>query len=150
MSATNTFESSILQLVFNNTNFANIGDATGLRGSSAAGVIYLSLHTADPGETGNQTTSEATYTGYNRVSVLRQSGVGGWTISGTAPTQAALTTATAFPTCNGGTNTITHFGVGTASSGAGVLLFKGAVSPNISVITGVIPQLTSNTVVTCD
>lgn len=150
MSATNTFESNILQLIFNNTNFANIGDATGLRGSTTAGVLYLSLHTADPGESGSQTTSEATYTSYARVSVLRATGPGGWTISGSAPTQATLTSAKLFPSCTGGTNTITHFGVGTASSGTGILLFKGAVAPTILVFTGVIPQLNSNTIVTCD
>jgi hypothetical protein len=150
MSATNAFESSILQLIFNNTNIANIGDATGLRGSTTAGVLYLSLHTADPGETGNQTTSEATYTNYARVSVLRAAGAGGWTIAGAAPTQASLTTAKTFPSCTGGTNTITNFGVGTASSGAGVLLFKGQVSPSILVFTGVVPELNTNTKVTCD
>jgi hypothetical protein len=150
MSASNSFENSILLLLMNNTNFANIGDATGLLGSTTTGSLYLSLHTADPGEAGDQTTNETTYTSYTRVAVARASGAGGWTISGTAPTQAALSTLTSFPACTGGTSTITHFGVGTASSAAGVLLFSGTVSPNISVSSGVTPQLTTSTVVTCD
>ena len=62
MSKGNTFENDLLLLVFNNTNAANIGDATGLRGSSTAGSLYVSLHTADPGEAGDQTTDEITYT----------------------------------------------------------------------------------------
>lgn len=71
MSASNAFETALLTLLFNNTNAANIGDATGLRGSTTAGVFYISLHTADPGETGSQTTSESAYTSYARVSVAR-------------------------------------------------------------------------------
>lgn len=69
----------ILNLLFVNSNAANIGDATGLRGSSTVGSLYVSLHTADPGTTGDQTTSEATYTSYARVAVARTSG--GWTIA---------------------------------------------------------------------
>ena len=34
MSKGNTFENDLLLLLFNNTNIANLGDATGLRGSS--------------------------------------------------------------------------------------------------------------------
>lgn len=75
----NNWISDLLNLLFNNTNAANIGDATGLRGSSSAGSLYLSLHTADPGLTGDQTTSEATYTSYTRVGVVRTSS--GWTIA---------------------------------------------------------------------
>lgn len=68
-----------LNLLFNNTNAANIGDATGLRGSSTAGNLYISLHTSDPGATGDQTTNEATYTSYARVAVVRSAS--GWTVA---------------------------------------------------------------------
>lgn len=57
----NTFANDILLLIFNNTNAANVGDATGLRGSSTAGSLYLSLHTASPAESGNQTSNEVSY-----------------------------------------------------------------------------------------
>jgi hypothetical protein len=63
MSATNAFETALLTLYFNNTDHANIGDAAGLQNSATAGSFYVSLHTGDPGEGGDQTTSEATYTG---------------------------------------------------------------------------------------
>ncbi len=87
MSATNAMETAILQLYFNNTDHANVGDAAGIQNSATAGSFYISLHTADPGETGTQTTSEATYTSYARVAVAR-SGVG-WTISGGNVSNAA-------------------------------------------------------------
>ena len=64
MSATDTFETGILRLVFENTTFAGIGDATGLVGSSTAGVLYISLHTGTLTDTSVQNTSETTYTSY--------------------------------------------------------------------------------------
>ena len=136
MSKTNSFETSFLTLVFNNTAIANIGDASGLQPSAADGSLYVSLHTADPGETGDQTTSETSYTNYARVAVARTSS--GWTISSN---QASNTSAVEFITAGAGAaQTVTHFGIGTAATGAGVLLVKGSVSPQLSVSEGVKPQ----------
>lgn len=143
MSASNAFETSLLTLIFNNSNIANIGDATGLRGSSTAGVFYVSLHTADPGEAGNQTTSEATFTSYARVSVARSGA--GWTVSGNQVSNAAAIT---FPACTGGSNTITHFGIGTDSSGTGNLLFSGALSASLAVSAGITPNFAIGQLVT--
>ena len=77
MSLSNASENDLLLLYFNNTNVANMGDATGVRGSTVAGSLFVSLHTADPGETGTQSTSETSYTGYARVAVAR-SGAGAY------------------------------------------------------------------------
>lgn len=141
MSKSNTWENDLLKLVFNNTTVSGLGDATGVVGSSGAGSLYVSLHTGDPGETGDQTTSEATYTGYGRVAVSRDSS--GWTISGTAPTQAANTSAVTFTQCSGGSNTITYIGVGTASSGAGKLLYSGVLSSSLAVSNNITPSFAS-------
>jgi hypothetical protein len=135
MSATNAFETSILGLILNNANIANIGDATGLRGSSTAGSLYISLHTADPDETGDQTTSEADYGSYARVAIARSGAA--WTVSGNNASNAAAVT---FPEAASGTNAITHFGIGTDSSGAGNLLFKGALSATLNVSAGITPS----------
>jgi hypothetical protein len=107
-------------LIFNNSAIANIGDAGGLQPSASAGNLYCSLHTSDPGPGGDQTTNEASYTGHNRVAVARAAG--GWTVAANQVSNTALVT---FAQCTGGSNTITHFGVGTASSGAGILLYSG-------------------------
>lgn len=123
MSATNAFENGILSLVFENANYANVGDATGLRGSSTAGVFYISLHTADPAETGDQTTSESAYTNYARQSVARSTAA--WTVaSGTVDNDAAIT----FPACGVTGSTVTHFAAGTDVSGAGNRLMNGTSS----------------------
>jgi hypothetical protein len=132
-------------LVFNNTDAGLIGDATGLRGSSTAGSLYVSLHSSDPGEAGDQTTNEVAYTSYARVAVARSGA--GWTVTGNSVSPAANVD---FPECTGSTATATHFGVGTASSGAGKLLYKGALSPSISISSGVIPRVKSTSTITED
>jgi hypothetical protein len=124
MSMTNSSENKTLLLFFNNTAFALIGNAGGLLPSSVAGSFYVSLHTADPGEAGDQTTSETAYTNYLRVAVARSGA--GWTVSGNGVTNAA---AVAFAQCGATGATLTHFGIGTDSSGAGVLLFSGTLGP---------------------
>lgn len=138
MSASNSFENSGLLLIFNNTNIANVGDATGLRGSSTAGSLFIALHTADPGEAGDQTTSEATYTSYARVAVARSAA--GFTISGTAPTQAANAAAVTFPACTGGSNTLTYFSIGVATSGASVIIASGVLTASLAVSNGITPS----------
>ena len=136
MSATNVFENGILSLIFENANYANVGDATGLRGSTTAGVFWVRLHTADPGETGSQTTSEAAYTGYARVAVARSGA--GWTISGNNASNAATIT---FGNCTASPGSaITYFGIGSDSSGAGNLFFRGALSASYQPAVGNAPK----------
>jgi hypothetical protein len=134
------FENSLLKLLFNATAIANIADNAG---TSPITSLYVSLHTADPTAAGNQASSEATYTGYARVAVARTTG--GWTVTSNSVSPASTIS---FPACTGGTNTITYWGVGTASTGSGQLLYSGTVTPNISVANGVTPQLTTATTVT--
>jgi hypothetical protein len=145
MSKTNTWENDLLLLMFNNTNSTLHGDATGLRGSTVAGSYYLSLHTADPGEAGDQTTSEIAYTSYARVAVARSGA--GFTV---ATNTAAFAAAVVFPAGTGGSGTATHFGIGCSSSGAGKLLYKGALSPTIVCGNGVTPQINAGVAVTED
>jgi hypothetical protein len=145
MSKSDACENSLLLLLFNNTNFANVGDATGVRGSTAAGSFYVSLHTADPAEGGNQASSEVAYGGYARVAVARTAG--GFTVTGNSVSPAATIT---FPVGSSGSGTATHFGIGTASAGAGVLLYSGTIAPNLPVGTGLTPSLSTGTAITED
>lgn len=142
MSKGNTLENDLLKLIFNATAMANMADNAA---SAPLANLYVSLHTADPGEAGDQTTSEATYTDYARVAVARTSG--GWTVTTNSVSPAV---EISFPAATGGTNTITHFGVGTAVSGAGKLLYSGTVTPNIAVANGVTLKLTVASAITED
>jgi len=133
-SLTPTARANLILLIFNNVNWANVGDATGLRGSSAAGSLYISLHTADP-SAGNQTTSEAAYTSYARIPVARSAA--GFTCSGENVSNAA---AAVFAACTGGTETITHFGFGSASSGAGNLFASAPLDASLAVYATIQPR----------
>lgn len=146
MSKSNTLETAILDLILNGEPIANIADNAA---SSPAGVLYLSLYTSDPGEAGSQTTNEISYTGYARIAVDRDPGTSvGWTVSGNT---ATLVLDHTFAAMSGGAGgTVTHFGLGTDSSGAGRLLYKGTLTPNVVVTTGVEPKVKAGTTITED
>jgi hypothetical protein len=143
MSKGNTFENDWLKLIFNATAIANIADNAA---SSPLTNLYISLHTADPGEAGDQTTSETAYTGYVRIPVLRTSG--GWTVTANSVSPVANID---FGECTASPGAaITHFAVGTAVSGTGKLLYSGTVTPNITMAVGVIPRLKTTSTITED
>ncbi len=147
MSKGNTFETELLALIFQNANMSLVGDATGLRGSSAAGSLFFALHTADPGEAGDQTTNEVAYTGYARVGVARTSGA--FTVSGNAVSLAAAVEFGA--RSNSGVAVVaTHFSVGVASSGAGKILYRGTLTPQMTISEGGIPRINAGQFVTED
>jgi hypothetical protein len=135
-----TFDNDWLKLVFNATPIANIADNAA---SAPLTSLYLSLHTADPGTGGSQTTNEAAYTGYARVAVARTSG--GFTVSGNSCT---LVAAANFPSPGNAGETETFFAVGMISSGAGKILYRGPITPNITITVGTPPQLTTGTTIT--
>lgn len=135
MSKSDTWEQDLLNLLFNNLAATLIGDGGGLQPSGAPGSLFVSLHTADPGELGDQTTSEAAYTGYARVAVARSGA--GWTVAGSAVENAALVQ---WPQSASGPETLTHFGVGTSAGGAGKLLYKGLLGQELIVNPGIQPE----------
>lgn len=146
MSKGNTFENELLEHIFNNADIANIGDAAGLQNSAADGSLYLSLHTADPGEAGDQTTNETAYTGYARQAVARDGT--GFTVTGNSVSPQANID---FPECTASPGgAITHFAIGTASSGAGKVLYYGTMTPNITMAVNVIPRFKSTSTITED
>ena len=140
MSKTNAFENSMLLLLFNATALADLAENDT---SSPATTLTVSLHTGDPGEAGTMLTSECAYTSYARVTVARTAG--GWTVTGNSVSPVANIS---FPAATGGTETVTHFGVGTGVSNN--LMYSGTVTPNISVTSGVTPILTTASTITED
>ena len=143
MSFGNTFENDLLALILLGTPIANIADNAA---SAPLTNLYAALHTADPGEAGDQTTSEAAYTSYARVAIPRSTS-GFTTPSGGASSLAATRD---FPTGTGGSGTGTYLSLGTASSGAGKIIISGPLSPSVAFGNGVIPRLTTSTVITVD
>lgn len=134
MSKSNALENDVVDFVFNATAFPSYGS-----------ILYVSLHTGDPGEAGTQLTNECDFTGYARVAVARDSG--GWTVAGS---QASNTAEITFPECTGGSNTVTHVGIGTASSGAGTLLYSAALTASIEVSNLITPRFPVGTLVVAE
>ena len=139
-----TTETNILSIYLTATAIANIADNAA---SSPSTAVWVSLHTADPGDTGTQGTNEASYTGYTRIAVSRTTG--GWTVaSGAASPVAAITFPQATSTS---TSTITHATIGmTSATTDGIIIASGTVSPNINISQNVTPNLTTGSSFTLD
>ena len=67
MPFTTNFSQEVLELIFENSNIPNLGDSTGVRGSSTAGSVELGLIKSGG--------AEANYTGYQRLLLTRTSNV---------------------------------------------------------------------------
>jgi hypothetical protein len=142
MSKGNTFEQNFLQLIYNTTAITNLAQ----NGVSPITSIQIALHTADPGETGNQGTNETTYGGYTRKAVSRNSSNWSCSSSGSMTMQSAQD----FQAPSSGTPTITHFSLGGGTSGATRYFHAGVISPNVTLAVGIVPRMTSSTVLTED
>lgn len=120
-----TAKINLSKFIFHNVTWANIGDATGLVGSAAAGSLYLAFHTGDVGVGGSQTTNECAYTGYARKAIARSTAE--WTIASSEPITITNINAQSTLIATAGSETITHWSIGRASSGTGEVLFKGPI-----------------------
>jgi hypothetical protein len=127
---------NLLKLLFNATAWANIADNAA---ASPATNLYLSFHTADPGVGNSQLTNETAYTNYARIAVARTSG--GWTVSTNTAVNAALAQ---FAQCGVTGATLTHVAIGTASSGAGTVLYAGALNSSLAVASLIQPQFAAS------
>lgn len=130
MSKSNTYENELQLFTFNQATPGGIGT-----------TLYCALHTADPGEGGDQTTNECAYPNYTRVGVNRTAG--GWTVSGPTSTNTA---EILFPTCGAGSETITHFSVGVAASSTSKILYSGALSSQLIVSNNIAPRFIASSV----
>jgi hypothetical protein len=124
---TTAFVTALLQHYFQNADHANVGDAAGLQNSATAGSFFWALHTGDPGDAGSQTTNEIAYTGYGRAPAARSAV--GFTVASKNVSPAA-DVSFGKRTDAGATVTALFWSIGTAVSGAGNLLMRGAIGPS--------------------
>jgi hypothetical protein len=130
MSKGNTTENDFMLYTFNGTAFS----------WTAVVKLDVHLHTADPGEAGTSSTSEAAYGSYALVQVDRTSG--GWTVAGNQATNAALIQ---FPQCSSGTESLTHVSITPRASTQ--ILYSGALSSPLAVSAGIQPQFAASSLV---
>ena len=144
MPKSTTFCNSLLDLILRGTAIADLADNDA---TSPATNLYISLHTADPGVGGSQLTNEASYTGYARLAIYR-TGTGWDAAAAGASVNAALAQ---FAECTAGSATVTHVAIGKASSGAGLVLYAGALSASRAISAGIQPQFAGGALtITCD
>lgn len=124
---------AILALIFNAVGWDGIADNDA---TSPLTNLYVSLHTADPGVGGAQTTNETAYTNYARIAIVRTTS--GWSVPASGATANAALAQ--FAQCGVTGATITHVAIGTAASGAGLVLYAGPLSSSLAVANGIQPQ----------
>lgn len=139
MSKSNTFENDLMKLIFQAVPIANLADDAG---TDPLTELYVALHTADPGEGGAQNTNEIAYTNYQRVAVARSSS--GWNVSNN---QASNKEIIAFPECGASGGTAAYVSVGTATSGAGKILYSGQLTAPLAIANGITPQFAADALV---
>jgi hypothetical protein len=110
--------------------------------------IGISLHTADPGDSGTMATNECAYGGCARVNVPRSTS--GWKMgSSISPDVSGIIYPASFIQFGPSTTveSITHFSVGESIGGACRILFSGTVTPPIvtGVPRGLSPRLVQTT-----
>jgi hypothetical protein len=114
VSKSNNFETAFLQSLFESAALATIGTSPAV---ALGANFYIGVHTSDPGEAGTAVTNEATFTGYARVAMPRDTAT--WTVTGN---EVLNDIDVSFPLCTGGTNTVSHWSIVNTSAGAGTVL----------------------------
>lgn len=136
-------ENAFLKLVFNDGTIDQL---------ASANTLYVGLHTGDPTDGGDQTSSEISYVNYERVPVARANT--GWVVTANSASPVEMIV---FPACGApasnvavtpATSVATYFSVGVAPAGVGTLLYTGMIHPTITVSSGVTPRLGTNTQIT--
>lgn len=127
------FATDVLELIFTNANIANIGDATGLRQSTAAGNFYIALYQTAP--TASNQGVECNYTGYARKNVQRDAN---WTVSGN---NAYNTNAITFAQCSADSNTATSFAICLSDTeDTDDQIYWGDLTANLAISAGITPE----------
>lgn len=130
---------NFLRLIFNAVAWANMADNAA---ASPYTNLFLSLHTADPGVGNSQLTNEVAYTNYVRIPIARTAG--GWTVATNTAVNAALAQ---FAQCGVTGATATHVAIGTNVSGAGNVLYAGALSATLTIANLIQPQFAASALV---
>ena len=137
MSISDATENAILNLIYSATTWANYANnAT----SSPQTNIGISLHTADPGDSGTADTNETVYTNYARLNVARSTGF-------TAAVNGSISPIANINFASNGDPvvTLTHFATAKSNAsppfGAQTILFSGTITPNLTVPTSSAPRL---------
>lgn len=146
MSKSNVLEFELLKALFNGAAITNL-TATG-----GTTQLWVSLHTADPGEAGS-TANEGGYAAYTRVETARSTASTGWAATSnatTAPASVSPTSVLSFPQNTAtSTGTFSYAAVWPSSNATSTgMMYYGALSVTIDFSQNVTPQLTTGGTIT--
>lgn len=139
MSKSDSFETDLLNHLFNNVAIANVGDASGLPAAATVGSFWVRLYTSAVTVDDSTIGTEAAYTGYVAGGVAVARSGAGWTISGN---NCSNTAAITFGACTAGSETIRYFAIwkdnstGTDSH----RLYWGQLTSDLAVSSGITPE----------
>lgn len=125
MSKSNASENDVLDAVLRAVDPSWRGNAS----------RWIALHTADPGEAGTAITSEATFTGYARALVTAATG-----FTAAAAGSSSNTGIISFPPCTALSDIVTYCSIVTTASGAGEILYSGALTASRTISAGITAQ----------
>jgi len=97
---------------------------------------WISLYTADPGEAGTAVTNECAFGSYARVQVTASTG-----FTAASGGSSSNTGVIAFPECTSGSETVNYLGIVDTASGAGTLIYSGALTTPRAVSSGITLQI---------
>jgi hypothetical protein len=129
---------ALLRLIFLGESIPGLADNAAL---NAVTDLWVGLYTGVP--TTDQTQFEVAYGSYGRVPVARDAS--GWVVFGNDVYPVATVN---FPQVTGGAAATASFvGIGTHQTGSGMLLYVGAIVPQIAISLGVTPQFMTSSLV---
>jgi len=96
---------------------------------------YIALYTGDPGESGTATANECAFGSYARVGVTASSG-----FTAASGGSSSNTGVISYPECSSGSETVTHCAIVTTASGAGQIIYSGALTASRNVSSGITLQ----------
>lgn len=137
--ASDNFETDFLELLFNNTTIAGIGDTTGIVGSTAAGSLYVRLCTDAVTVDDSTLGTECAYSGYVAKGEAVARTTGGWTV---ADNEVENTAEVSFGACTAGTETVKYLELWKNNTGATIAdrLAWVELSSTLAVSAGVQPK----------
>lgn len=129
------FKDKLLKLFFNNDDYAGIGDAGGILGSTADGNLYIRLCTSASVVSDTVIGTEATFGGYPAKGLAVPRNTTNWTVTANVVNNAL---ALAFPTTTSGADVIRYFEIwiDNTSTTESARLYWGQLSFDKAVVVG--------------
>jgi hypothetical protein len=149
-----TFEYQLLRGLLNGNEVPATGTTSVMLSSASTSPVtsfWVSLHTADPTDSGTQGSNEGGYAAYTRIQTTRSTGTNGWVLASTNGAASPVSNIDFPQNTATSTGTFTHAALGWSSGAtAGSIFLSGTLSPSINFSQNVTPRITTGSSITLD